>query len=86
LHVFPLVHYVKRKGDKQTNDHSSLSSLFSVTIFCFLGGVRLIPLGTLATVWATALALTINECGVISGMKIGRGNRSTQRKSATNAT
>jgi hypothetical protein len=50
--------------------------------------VRLSPLGTAAT---TGLLYQPNmiddgDCGAISGMKIGSGNRSTRRKSAPNST
>jgi hypothetical protein len=47
--------------------------------------VRLCPLGTSATVWSVVPApddIDDDECGTVGGMKIGRGNRSTQRKPA----
>jgi hypothetical protein len=44
--------------------------------------VRLSPLGTEATNWPIVSAQMIDgdDCGVIGGMRIGRGNRSTRRK------
>jgi hypothetical protein len=50
--------------------------------------VRLSPLGTLATNWPIVPALNDDdyddddECGVVGGIKIGRGNRSTWIKPA----
>jgi hypothetical protein len=44
--------------------------------------VRLSPLGTSATIWPIVPAPD-DECGVVDGMRIGRGNRSTQRKPAS---
>jgi hypothetical protein len=46
------------------------------------GGVRLGPLGTAATNWASVRAPGEYNDGEIGGM-IGRGNRSTRRKPAT---
>jgi hypothetical protein len=45
--------------------------------------VRLRPLGTSATNWliVPASAVDVNECGVVGGMRIGRGNGNTGRKS-----
>jgi hypothetical protein len=46
-------------------------------------GVRLSPLGTAATVWPIVPAPDDDDdddCGVIGGMRIGRGNRSTLSK------
>jgi hypothetical protein len=47
------------------------------------GGVRLSSLGTWPLVGLLYQPRLIDdECGVVGGMRIGRGNRSTQRKSA----
>jgi hypothetical protein len=40
------------------------------------------PLGTSATEWTVVPALADCDDGEFGGMKIGRGNRSTQRKPA----
>jgi hypothetical protein len=56
-----------------------------VVYFLFLvswGGVRLSPLGTVATVWPIVPAPDDDHCGAIRGMRIGRGNRSTRRNPA----
>jgi hypothetical protein len=52
--------------------------------FIILSGVRLSPLGTAATTGLSYQPQMIDEgdCGATGGMKIGRGNRSTQRKPA----
>jgi hypothetical protein len=52
--------------------------------FFFLSGVGLSPLGTAATSGLLYKPQMIDEgdCGAISGIKTGRGNRSTRRKSA----
>jgi hypothetical protein len=45
--------------------------------------LRLSPLGTEATVWPIVPATDDDDdddCGVIGGMRIDRGNRSTRRK------
>jgi hypothetical protein len=44
------------------------------------GGVQLGPLGTAATDWLIVPAPGDYEYGEFGGMKIGKGNRSTQRK------
>jgi hypothetical protein len=51
----------------------------------FLVGVRLSPLGTEAItgVLYQPQMIADGECDAISGMKISRGNRSTQRKHAS---
>jgi hypothetical protein len=46
------------------------------------GGVQLGPLGTSATHWPIVPAPGDYDDGDFGGMKIGRGNRSTQRKPA----
>jgi hypothetical protein len=50
----------------------------------FLGGLTLSPLGTSATNRPTVPAPgdDDDDCGAVGGMRIGRGNRSTQRKPA----
>jgi hypothetical protein len=58
------------------------------TILCFfflvsLGGVRLSPLGTSATVGLLYQPRMIDDdYGAVGRMRVGRGNRSTQRKRA----
>jgi hypothetical protein len=49
-----------------------------------LGGVRLSPLGTSATVGLLYQPRMIDDddYGAVGGMRIGRGNRSTRRKHA----
>jgi hypothetical protein len=49
-----------------------------------LSGVRLSPLGTAATtgLFYQTQMIDNSDCGAISGMKIGRGNRSTRRNPA----
>jgi hypothetical protein len=42
----------------------------------------LVPLGTSATEWPVVLAPSDCDDGEFGGIKIGRGNRSTRRKSA----
>jgi hypothetical protein len=60
--------------------HATQSSFFLVS----LGGVRLSPLGTSATVGLLFQPRMIDDddYGTVRGMRIGRGNRSTRRKSA----
>jgi hypothetical protein len=58
--------------------------IYYLLFFILLSGVRLSPLGTAAT---TALLyqpqmMDHGDCGAICGMKIGKGNRSTRRKSS----
>jgi hypothetical protein len=50
----------------------------------FLGGVRLSPLGTSATLGLLYQPRMIDggDFGAVSGIRIGRGNRSTRRKPA----
>jgi hypothetical protein len=64
---------------------SAVSTKIIVFYFFFIiGGVGLSPLGTVATSGLLYKPQMIDEddCGAIGGMKIGRGNRSTQRKPA----
>jgi hypothetical protein len=58
--------------------------LFLFTII-ILSGVRLSPFGTVATTGLLYQPQRIDDgdCGAIGGMKIGRGNRSTRRISAS---
>jgi hypothetical protein len=61
-----------------------LSMNASVFIIIILSGVRLSPLGTAPTtglLYQPQMIVDCN-CGAISGMKIGRGSRSTRRKPA----
>jgi hypothetical protein len=58
-----------------------------IYIFIFSHGVRLSPLGTMADVWPIVPALVVDDdddddCGLIDGVRIGRGSRSTRRKPA----
>jgi hypothetical protein len=55
-----------------------------INFLIILSGVRLSPLGTAATIDLLYQPRMIDddEIGVIGGMKIGRGNRSTRRKPA----
>jgi hypothetical protein len=57
---------------------------FSCHFFIILSGVRLSPLGTVATTDLLYQPQMIDDgdCGAISGMKTGRGNRSTRRTPA----
>jgi hypothetical protein len=52
--------------------------------FIIVSGVRLSPLGTVATTGLLYQPQMIHDgdCGEIGGIKIGRGDRSTQRKPA----
>jgi hypothetical protein len=59
--------------------------MWRTRLFCLvsLGGVRLSPLCTSATVGLLYQPRMIDdECGAVGGMRIGRGNRSTRRKPA----
>jgi hypothetical protein len=67
--------------------HSSNKSVFChyyYYYFIIVSGVRLSPLGTAATteIFYQPQMIDDGDCGAISGMKIWRGNRSTQRKPA----
>jgi hypothetical protein len=70
---------------------SSLKTVFQhsnrvpANLFSLSHGVRLSILGTAATVRLLYQPQTIDDivCGAIGGMRAGRGNRSTRRKSAT---
>jgi hypothetical protein len=55
-----------------------------IIIIVVVSGVRLSPLGTAATTGLLYQPQMIDDadCGVIGGMKIGSGNRSTHRKPA----
>jgi hypothetical protein len=60
--------------------HRNVTVLFLVLVsWC---GVRLSPLGTSATNWPILSAPDDDECGAVSRMKIGGGNRRTRRKPA----
>jgi hypothetical protein len=47
---------------------------------------KLGPLGTSATEWSSVPAPGDYDDGELGGMKIGRGNRSTRRKTCPSAT
>jgi hypothetical protein len=58
-----------------------LPQIFILLVPC--GGVRLSPLGTSSTNWPMYRPRIIdNKCGAVGGMRIGRTNRSTLRKTA----
>jgi hypothetical protein len=59
-----------------------MSRCVLVYLFLLFLGVRLSPLGTAATTGLLDQPQMIDDgdCGVIGGIKIGRGNRSTQQK------
>jgi hypothetical protein len=61
-----------------------LNSGVRCSTFLFFTGVGLSPLGNVATSGLLNKPQMIDEgdCGAIGGMKIGSGNRSTQRKHA----
>jgi hypothetical protein len=63
---------------------ATLHLLHLVCSFFFLSGVRLSPLGTVATTGLLYQPHMIDggDCEAVGGMKIGRGNRSTRRKPA----
>jgi hypothetical protein len=58
-------------------------NLFSFFLVSW-GWVRLSPLGTSATNWpiVPARMMDDDECGSVDGIRIGRGNRNTRRKSS----
>jgi hypothetical protein len=65
--------------------HTKLINMnqFLFLFFCLVGGgVQLGSLGTAATDWPIVPARGDYDDGEFGGMKIGRGNRSTQRKPA----
>jgi hypothetical protein len=55
-----------------------------VVVVVVVSGVRLSPLGTAVTIGLLYQPQMIDDgdCGAVGGMKIARGNRSTQRKPA----
>jgi hypothetical protein len=55
----------------------------TLIFFSSLGGVRLSPLGTWATIWPIVPVPDDRRwVWIVGGMRIGRGNRSTRRKPA----
>jgi hypothetical protein len=57
--------------------------MFRLVVICLVaGGVQLGPLGMAATDWPIVPAPGDYDDGEFGGMKIGKGNRSTQRKLA----
>jgi hypothetical protein len=85
FHAYPMLQVrttgIKMDGWMELFPENSSWSFF----FYFLGGgVRLSPLGTSATIWPIVEPRMIyDECGAVCGMRIGKGNRSTQRKPAS---
>jgi hypothetical protein len=61
---------------------SFLLNEFLIVTFYSWGGVRLIPLGRLATLDLLHKHGIIDEYGAVGGMRIDRGNRNTRRKTA----
>jgi hypothetical protein len=62
-----------------------LKRVTNIEVIIFLShGVRLSPLGTAATIglFDHPQLVDDDDCGAIGGMRIGRGNRSTRRKTA----
>jgi hypothetical protein len=59
-----------------------MEGYFFIIIIIILSGVRLRPLSTAVTTGLLYQPQMIDDYGVIGGMKIGRGNRSTWRKPA----
>jgi hypothetical protein len=65
--------------------HYINAAMYGVFFFLVsLGGVRLSPLGTSATVGLLSQPQIIDDAdyGAVGGMRIGKGNRSTRRKPA----
>jgi hypothetical protein len=60
------------------------TNCYITIIIIIVSGVRLSPLHTVATTGLLYQSQMMDDgdCGEIGGMKIGRGNRSTQRKPA----
>jgi hypothetical protein len=90
-----LVTCIQVTSSNLTWDTAILSDIFHGFPYClqenadffFLipwGGMKLSPLGTLATIWPIIPARMIYEdnCGAVGGMRIERGNQSTWRKTA----
>jgi hypothetical protein len=62
----------------ESGKNSVRTSVVLVFFSVSYGGVRLSPLGTSATNWATVRARMIHyDCGAVGRMRIGGGNRST---------
>jgi hypothetical protein len=62
-----------------------MSYVLFILFFSRIVGVELGPLGTSATEWPIVSAPGDCDDGEFGGMKIGRGNRSTRRKSCSSA-
>jgi hypothetical protein len=75
-------HIPKSTAGYTSRCHSYISKLL-LLLFIILSGERPSPLGTMATTGLLYQPQVIDDgdCGEIGGMKIGRGNRSTLRKS-----
>jgi hypothetical protein len=72
-----------RKGAIRSDNFNTTKYYYFIIII--LSGVRLSLLGTAATTGLLYQPQIIDDgdFGAIGGMKIGRGNRSTRRKSAS---
>jgi hypothetical protein len=64
------------------------SFIIIIIIIIIISGVRLSPLGTAATIGLLHQPQIIDDgdWGAIGGIKMGRGNRSTQKKTCPSAT
>jgi hypothetical protein len=81
-HLGAVPHLSRLQSSKSSFDDSEIYRLWlSGVVFC---GVRLSPHGTAATTGLLYQPRMIDDgdCGAISGIKIGKGNRSTPRKPA----
>jgi hypothetical protein len=75
-----IINHIVRHGSEFIHNTVTIETFFLVS----LGGVRLSPLGTSATVGLLYQPRMIDDddYGTVGGMRIGRENRSTRRKSA----
>jgi hypothetical protein len=71
---------VSKPSHLDTKLHTKSTFLAFYLSYFFSHAVRFSPLGTAATVRPIVPVPDDRDCGAIGGMKIGRGNRSTQRK------
>jgi hypothetical protein len=81
------VNFISRFHQRLSESAYFAPSLNAYLLYFFflvsLGGARLSPLGTSATNSLLYQPRKIDdECETVGGMRIGRGNRSTQRKPA----
>jgi hypothetical protein len=70
------------RGSNSDFPFFQLVAFYLFFYFVSLGGVRLSPFGTSATVGLLYQPQMIDDYGAVGGMRIGRGNRSTRRKPA----